>query len=189
GNWGNTGLALQWFEQLQPYSKNNDMYKYPSAANDSQCMGNCYPGLTGRPNFIVHHGYNIQIQESPFRNWGQNNVWQLARYQRPAEVGLFADCFVKRWVSAPDPSSGISVQVAFANWVPGNPPQGFTCGCWPVITDLGRAVSLYARHNGGSNIAFADGHAKWFAAANCRLHCPGYPWNGPIRVSCGAMVE
>ncbi|MCX7600047.1 MAG: DUF1559 domain-containing protein, partial [Armatimonadetes bacterium] len=47
GNWGNTGLALQWFEQLQPYSKNNDMYKYPSAANDSQCMGNCYPGLTG----------------------------------------------------------------------------------------------------------------------------------------------
>lgn len=189
GGWGNdSGLALQWFEQLQPYCKNTQLFQCPSASNDNEWMGNCYPGLTGRPNFIVHYGYNIQIQESPFRSWGRNDVWKLPAYQRPAEVGLLADCFTTRWVSSPDPASGISVMVALANWVPGNTPQGFTCGCWPQITDLGLATALYARHNGGSNVAFVDGHAKWFAVGNLRLNCPGWPWNGSIRVSCDAMV-
>ena len=186
-----TNGSLQWFEQIQPYCKNTQMFQCPSARMDNEWMGNCYPGQFNRPNFVTQYGYNVQIQEAPFRNWGSNSVWQMSMYQRPAEVGLVADCFTTRWVSAPDPASGVAVMVAFANWVPGtDPADAFNCGCWPSITNMSVGTSKYTRHNGGSNIAFVDGHAKWFAAANTRLICDGYPqWNGNIRVSCGPMAQ
>ncbi|HOS91872.1 MAG TPA: DUF1559 domain-containing protein [Armatimonadota bacterium] len=181
--------SLQWFEQLQPYIKNTAVFQCPSAVQMDEWMGNCYGGQFGRPNYIVHYGYNVQIQEAPFRNWGDNGVWSMASHQRPAEVGLLADCFTTRWVSSPDPQSGISVMVAFANWTAGGAQDAFTCGCWPQITNLDLAIQKYTRHNGGSNIAFADGHAKWFPAAKTILACPGYSWQGTIRVSCDGMKQ
>lgn len=111
------------------------------------------------------------------------------RHNQTAEIGFMANCFVTRWVSAPDPTTGISVWVAFAKWIPGGAQDAFTCDCWPRISNLSLGTDKYARHNGGSNIGFADGQAKWFGAANCGIRCPGYPRGGTIRVNCAGVTE
>ncbi len=178
---------LDWYEQLQPYAKNTQIFSCPSAKNESEWKAICYPGLHGAGNFNCNYGYSVQIQESPYavQWWGggqsfRANLYKVAAMPAPADVPVIADCFVSRWVSSIDTNYGISVIAALSNWVPGEPTDGWQCGCPPTINDVQLAADKYGRHSGGSNMVFADGHAKWYAVSNIRTKCRG----GSLAISC-----
>ncbi|MBP7559797.1 MAG: DUF1559 domain-containing protein [Armatimonadetes bacterium] len=180
-----------WYESIEPYMKNRQILWCPSASNTWSWKANCYPGLGGGTNFNCTYGYSTAISEAPFVAawWGdawRAGIWQLAALKAPAKIMLCADSWSSRLV--PSGSTGsfgsINTFVAFANWSGSQPFDGVSCGCWPAIVDL-KAALKYSRHNGGSNLNFADGHAKWYKAEMIRVDCTG---TAPI-ISCNGILN
>jgi len=173
--------GLHWSEQLQPYIKNWDIYRCPSASQEWEWPANCYPGSVGRPqnNNRNNYGFNECIMNH--NNCNGKNVGRLSSLTSPAETVVIADCwnnFLTPW--ARDwTSNWIEVRVAFAN----GPGQGLQCGCPPKILDFNVASEMLARHTGGSNLIFADGHAKWYKADQIKDRAGG----GTLRM-CGQSL-
>ncbi|MGB9608536.1 MAG: hypothetical protein ACPL7E_08370, partial [bacterium] len=174
--------ALMWTEQLQPYLKNVDIYRCPSAKNEWQWNANCYPGTQGRPqnNWRVNYGFN----EGIFNDFG--GISKLSSIKHPAEVVVIADSintFLCSW-SRTDPE-GINSRVAFAN----GPGPGLQCGCPAKITDVNKVIQN-TRHTEGSILIFADGHAKWYRWDMIKPHIIyGVRYGGTLRISCADIGE
>jgi len=94
---------------------------------------------------------NTQGQGSYGYNTWLNNV-RLAMVQNPSDRLLFADA--RHW-AAPACWPG---NVAYPSYNAGYNPCG--AANQPNWTDA------HTRHNGGTNIGFVDGHAKWWKAEN-----------------------
>ena len=160
-----------WGEKIQPYVRNWDILRCPSAAQDWEWNANCYPTMFGRLPFRCNYGYNEAIAN----NW--NNKGRLASIRRPPEFVLLADCWWTLLGSQSRTTDGVNPRVAFANVLDprGNNPV-VRCGC-PATLYQGIDYDTWTRHAGGSNIAFCDGHVKWFKWALCKSRYFG----GPLR--------
>jgi prepilin-type processing-associated H-X9-DG protein len=98
---------------------------------------------------------------------GKSGALKEADVKTPAEYVVIGDSS-NGYVAPYLQSMGMVVMLAFANAVPGQNP-GIECcpgGSWgtPPISDLQTAIDKSARHTGGSNLIFMDGHAKWYKA-------------------------
>ena len=162
---GNAGIpnSCTWWAGIYPYVKNLQIYRCPSSPLGGhktwQIWINNNPPFND-PTFVNNYGYNEII----------GNVGggcHIGALRRPAEVVVLADCTSSwiggYWQSADRPHLR---RVAFAR-------GGAPCGCPPNLT----MNEDWALHNGGSNIAFADGHVKWFYWAKVRTVTGG----GPLR--------
>lgn len=137
-----------WTKNLQPYLKNQDIFKCASGKNDDvrtiYDVGGTPANPIGAIKVPFHHA--IGANENVVKSGGaENDAWQmapipLAAMGRPAELPILADCGFIIWpdidrimnASSPDPWSEVKVH-----------PE-------------------WARHSGsGSNIAYGDGHAKF----------------------------
>jgi len=142
---------LHWTYQIQPYIKNWEIYRCPSAADEWEWNASCYPekSTLSLPNIRCNYGYNEMVA----CGYGET---KLPLIKHPSEAVLLADCwntFLTPWARATD---GIMPRVAFANrgW------EVVQCGC-PATLKPGLNYEDWARHSGGSNICFVDGHVKW----------------------------
>jgi prepilin-type N-terminal cleavage/methylation domain-containing protein/prepilin-type processing-associated H-X9-DG protein len=149
---------LYWL-QIQPYVKNWQLFACPSATggcangsiNHMDVQSAINAGLCPA-NMVVSYGYPEYILQSNNPNHvgphpGQAVNVKMANWKHPSQAVICAD------------SSGLInngwQRVAWAN----------VCGagnCSPDHPE--RRVDDNTRHNGGSNIAFMDGHAKWYSA-------------------------
>jgi len=86
--------------------------------------------------------------------------YSLAEYQQPAQSILVCDDI------QPDDAASRWEKIAFAN-----APCG--AGCHPEYQKEDNA-----RHSGGSNIAFVDGHVKWMSAWQIRDAWNKTIWRG-----------
>ena len=84
-------------------------------------------------------GYGRSQQHLPYRQVGANNPPPLpiGRINRPAEVHMLMDSF---------PTAGWNYMYTYCSI------------CSPTLTH-----SISERHNGGANVGFWDGHAKWMS--------------------------
>ena len=162
---GNTGVAnsCTWWGGIYPYVKNVQIFACPSrntTGNDS------FPvWLPSNPQFVnqsINYGYNELMANTA-------GGIAMARLTSPSETVVLGDCsssWIGGYWSATDRS--LLIRIAYAAGAAG-------CGCPPnmaQITQTGQSA-----HNGGGNIAFADGHTKWFTANNVRTITGG----GPLR--------
>jgi prepilin-type N-terminal cleavage/methylation domain-containing protein/prepilin-type processing-associated H-X9-DG protein len=132
-----TNGYLFWFERILPYVKNAQIFNCPSAPQDTQFHAwGTPPDFVGK---VVKYGSNGQVLV------GSNNVLALASLTHPAETMVIGDAYHQ---SPPG-----AAQFAAANECAGTPG----CGCGTNHP----ADGTKARHNGGSNLVFCDGHAKW----------------------------
>ncbi len=159
--WGNPILEkVPFYVLLNPYTKNWKIWTCPSGYgpnchNDSANHSGVNPiiddptirALTGVPTDL---GVNYMPPEDM-----NVNGYKLARFQYPSSTVMYADA-----VSFPRTFS-----VAWANV------------CCADDSHPERRVDGNTRHNGGSNIVFVDGHAKWMAANNINTS-QGIQW-GP----------
>ncbi len=163
-----------------PYVKNWQVYSCPSMREDSHSAwpACCWPwqGPNPRPqNAMVPcntstgvkcaFGISDLFLSGSFWCQGRQRAIKLAEIKAPAEYVVIGDSsngYVAPYLQA----NGIVVNLAFANAVAGSNP-GIECcvGGWGTkITDLNAAIDKAARHVGGSNLIFLDGHAKWYKA-------------------------
>ena len=190
-----------WAVNLGPYVKNRSSYSCPNAQKN-EFPYQVRPGewdIMGIPipaswqDLKINYGFNSMLQLStrvpnssdyaggqldpsfpnnwfnwegmrdhvitPQSGWGGRN---LSRLSRPLEVVLVAE------------SSHIG-QTCFDN-------INFPDVCGNAFSPCGysQATPAYARHNGGNNWAFADGHAKWVRAGAFACVVPSatpqWPW-------------
>ena len=147
-----------WMQEVQPYIKSTQIYNCPDALRDDTVVINGADGsATGAITVPV---YQIGGSEGVFMKGGNNPRTgapvvpiSLAAIGRPAELCLVAD------------STHILIpameRVMYAS-KPQSAAGDFYSG-WPTTPGGSRAIPNWARHTGGSNIAFGDGHAKWLS--------------------------
>jgi prepilin-type N-terminal cleavage/methylation domain-containing protein/prepilin-type processing-associated H-X9-DG protein len=161
--WGDTvcapnPAASNWPNGAYAYIKNKQIFECGS--NSPGCMMPAVrqqnPAVWGTGG--TNYGFNEMLF---FQGAGMSD----ARLKYPAETLVLADCRCQ-WIGGywsvafPARSNLTRVQVAARSTGPG---PGICCaGGWSAQAD---EATL---HNGGSNLAFADGHAKWFRAPNIK---------------------
>jgi prepilin-type N-terminal cleavage/methylation domain-containing protein/prepilin-type processing-associated H-X9-DG protein len=127
-----------WGSAIYSYVKNYQVYNCTTGGG----RGSANPLTYNYWTFPVspHYGYNDAI-----------GGLSMAALTKPAETVAIADCSHQVFASHVD-------RIAWANSGDGvlYPPSGYTSA--DFMNDK------YSRHNGGENIAFADGHAKWMAS-------------------------
>jgi prepilin-type N-terminal cleavage/methylation domain-containing protein/prepilin-type processing-associated H-X9-DG protein len=147
-DWAVSGSFRHWVDEIYPYVKNSQLYICPSAKDSyyttipsgvppggtvwwSQFVGNC------------SYGYGAWLG-----GFGSGAARGLKDIACPANCTLVADC--NTGVHA---CCGGDFRVAYAEICQSQPG-----GC-NIKADY--PSDRYARHNGGSNVCFADGHTKW----------------------------
>lgn len=180
---GNNGLTSPWWMLIMPYVKNEQLFACPSYAhnvnNTGGCGGgNCAQRVSSVANAPVSYGYSIAIGSHYARGAGittccgsRGGSEEDLKY--PAESFLLADSaraniggglWAGGGICAGSFTDGICAPIVFSSYLSGCPQPG----CPPTKTlaqrlqELGLSVDDVARHMGGANIAFADGHVKWF---------------------------
>jgi prepilin-type N-terminal cleavage/methylation domain-containing protein/prepilin-type processing-associated H-X9-DG protein len=135
-----------WMQLIRPYQKSEDVFYCPSAVKGDAEAFTLFSGVKVPMRSM---GANETIVARSTYSLIPPRALTLAEVKRPAETLLVADA---TFVLIPD-----TLRVAMANW-PGNwydyPASG------PELTN-----PRNARHAGGQNIGYADGHAKWLPQA------------------------
>jgi prepilin-type N-terminal cleavage/methylation domain-containing protein/prepilin-type processing-associated H-X9-DG protein len=152
---------LPWYLAIFPYVKNQQLYICPS---DKRCP---WGGPIGRmccsdckyERFPYSYGYNEPISANCC------NFNAVASIRRPADTLLLGDCRASLGGWEPN---GLLARYILAD-------RPYACaGCGKGVDVTGMRDD-YTRHLGGSNIAFVDGHVKWFRWDRLRTTNTGGP--------------
>ena len=158
---GDPLMYVTWYENLQPYIKNMQVFKCPSEGG--QAIG--YGGVREVLGYAGSIAYNA-ADWGPYPDPEQPGYgMSIAEMTKPAENALIVDCTNYTcnrayWIRTDNTTHPTPEKAAFYN------------NAYYVVD---------SRHNEGANIAFADGHAKWQkrGVANCP-----YAHSNPI-AGCG----
>jgi prepilin-type N-terminal cleavage/methylation domain-containing protein/prepilin-type processing-associated H-X9-DG protein len=139
-----------WYETIQPYLKNAEMLECPSDSWTDPWS--CCTDIGWNRTFIMRPSYCM--------NEGIHCVGpNISQFKTPANLMLLAEARLplSGWPAAYFGIPDLLNRVAFAN----------SCG-WDTYCAGGAVPNDdWTRHNGGSVICFADGHAKWLKWQNC----------------------
>jgi prepilin-type N-terminal cleavage/methylation domain-containing protein/prepilin-type processing-associated H-X9-DG protein len=140
-----------WIQEIFPYMNNINLLTCTDRmAPQGDLDYVYYLPLPGRPNFLFNYMHNIGGNERIFKSGRNDTDYEraavtMAEIGRPAEFGLVADA---GFVLFPDVDRIMNA----------NSPGG-KCGNWADGAD--DPCEGGGRHQGGSTVIFADGHAKW----------------------------
>jgi prepilin-type N-terminal cleavage/methylation domain-containing protein/prepilin-type processing-associated H-X9-DG protein len=145
----NSAFLASWMLHLEPYSKNLQIYECPSRRFQTTITLNyanrqvALPerGLGANEWVIGRVGYTAHTGGAALQPIAQ------AALQRVAETPLVADSLYLLFL---DPR-----RIAAANF-----GQAWTAFSGPIVNTSANDPAT-ARHAGGSNVIWADGHAKW----------------------------
>ncbi len=135
GNSSDGSNVCWWRFPLYPYVKNWGVYVCPDGIRDAAAAA--YPGN----QFHFNYGYNTNL-----RNRLDSDIY------RPADLIAFGDA--SHWHGSG--CGGLSFAWASVD----KRPSGNPCNASQTVNQIDQCT----RHNGGSNLGYADGHAKWNAA-------------------------
>ncbi len=141
---GSQGTNVCWWRfPLYPYTKNWGVYVCPDGLRDAANAAD------SRNQFHFNYGYNSSLHA---RRDGD------IRY--PAELMAFGDA--SHWYG--NGCGGRSFAWSSIN----KRPSGNPCNANQQVNWIEQCT----RHNGGSNLGFADGHAKWMAGSAIHAAVP-----------------
>jgi prepilin-type N-terminal cleavage/methylation domain-containing protein/prepilin-type processing-associated H-X9-DG protein len=127
------GFRIIWAEKIAPYSKNNQLYGCPSAR----------PDVTSS---LQNTKYCINMCDGWGFPEGWTNPLSDSQVINPAEFAVTFE----------------SDSYWFCHWTPQAGWNATTQeGAGTVLVGVLPGERIYPWHNGGCNVSFADGHAKW----------------------------
>jgi prepilin-type N-terminal cleavage/methylation domain-containing protein/prepilin-type processing-associated H-X9-DG protein len=132
------GMYEEWYDVIHPYAKNNAIFHCPSSTEgDRNASPSAYNMAYGWNHQYLHvNGTDTTL------GFLQGGGISLSKVQSPAETLMLGDTGKTRNY----PASSNSF-----DWIyPPNTPR------------VHNAHYLSDMHNGGANVAFVDGHSKWF---------------------------
>lgn len=130
---GGGSPLITWTLFSYPYVMNWQLYSCPSAGRSSSTYSaNHTPPTT--PSAKLDYGLNAHLA-SPYHS----QAYSLAQVKYPAQTIIIADC-------------GRAEETTTYNG----------SNSWELYRTYHVSRFIPARHNGGGNIGFVDGHAKWY---------------------------
>lgn len=180
--------------QILPYVKNSDLFTCPSAHNPgvvwSAAEQVCLWGAWGFPDYLCHKGDPTRARAVSY-GWNQaifkGCFWMspagcgspgfpLAQINGAADKVMVADAsFAHLELS----------RIAFANYIGISPVQAKNAGdFWATPGGALEAIDpdRHTRHRQGQNVAFMDGHVKWYKYQIFTGTEPkGDPWLDPVK--------
>ncbi|HJN18202.1 MAG TPA: DUF1559 domain-containing protein [Armatimonadota bacterium] len=142
---GNPGW--RWMKMLMPYVRSEPIYACPTVGGRTVDLDSS----------SQMYGYNYQYLGNGrnLSGFGPALVTAESDVDRPSETIAIADAagLAKHIGTAKDGKSGYSIDPPLPN-----PRFGVYYGKSTFLDDR---AGVAARHNGGANFAFCDGHAKW----------------------------
>jgi prepilin-type N-terminal cleavage/methylation domain-containing protein/prepilin-type processing-associated H-X9-DG protein len=159
----NYRTRFNWIWQLLPYTKNRQVWRCPSDP-DPKGTGTCYsrsPNEWGIPT-PNSYGVNMEIlsyagKGNPGKDWfGHEGALTMAQVPSPAATYAISDS--SRCVME---SAWVDVCTRYANWERYYSREGTQGGQARKKFPTRVLEERVHRHNRGSLIVFADGHAAW----------------------------
>ena len=190
-----SGDTPPWWMLLMPYVKNEQIFSCPAyphnVHNTGGCGGSeCAWRETNRDQAPISYGFSIAIgSHDAFGHTRKHCCGSHGGHEEelkaPAESFLVGDSARANvggglWAGggacAGTTADGICAPLAFASH-PAGCPFG-PCGGNPTYAQALQRIGAdssddVARHNGGANVAFADGHVKWFRNEQIKAHEAG----------------
>jgi prepilin-type N-terminal cleavage/methylation domain-containing protein/prepilin-type processing-associated H-X9-DG protein len=149
---------MKWYHVIQPYLKNNHVTQCPS---DGDVGSKPLESGPFKLNERISYGWNYP--HMPYRYPGPGETWvptqwafSLSAYSRPANQMMFMYSDIRDTVPGGNALKFYQYVYCPFDWWQ-NPPTG--AGRPLVQATIYGNVS--SRHNGGVNMAFLDGHAKF----------------------------
>ncbi len=165
----------RWHTILQPYVKNTQVFVCPSSAFQRYHFRN------------MGYGYNHQYLARSVSRGGTGTTHEV-QIEYPADTIAVADAFgTGGWAQTPLPwSDADNTCERYGNHgytidpplLPAGSSWGTSCSVSSPIAGYPGAghTRIGTRHNGGANVAFCDGHAKWMRREI--LEVDNTYWNG-----------
>ncbi len=147
----NNPNANIWFTAIYPYVKNGQIFECPSRSTGTPPYRYYYEELPGCGT--VCYGFNESLHGAGLK---------LAQVQKPSLALMLGDCRHVLGYGARSDLNYILPRYAWAKDELGG------CGCPPDPNKFFSGVERASAHNGGSNIAFVDGHVKWIRWNNLK---------------------
>lgn len=147
-----------WADKIYPYVKNRQLFLCPSQDGSIDPIPGFWPGSLQRTRY--------QAPMTHVFGEGGNSVLKETRFQAPAETILLAEsdnCWWQHYCARHSiwHSSGGATQII----------NGMEC----IVGVLGERT--FPMHNGGSNVAFHDGHVKWMRISDMANPSHTYLWD------------
>jgi prepilin-type N-terminal cleavage/methylation domain-containing protein/prepilin-type processing-associated H-X9-DG protein len=137
-----------WSLNLLPYIKNREIFQCPSMDKTFAGGNECAP-FNGQ-RMTNHYAYNYWL--------GADDTYPFGDYYQLPDGTIFDRPISQAAVDQP----ANTIMHFHSGSVP---PYGFSWGCVYVtieLPDFYNKIRPRIRHKDGDNMAFADGHAKWF---------------------------
>ena len=155
-------VQASWIRHIQSYSKNLDIFRCPDTPVDDDLQkiygvgGTTADQITVSRRSLGANGLLVYAANDPTGNYTQ--PVPQASVGRTADLPVIADSSSFLWT---DPR-----YLMFASYVGANRLDS-VAWAGAELTAAQRATPdpKYARHNGGTNILYGDGHAKWAQSA------------------------
>jgi len=147
---GNPSGMIWWFQIMDPYVKNAQVYLCPSSYLIA-------PNWTATRAYGNYMDYGMNRRCSTRGTNPTPTIVKLADVRYPAETFIIAEGDCTRDTNDYSGSNA--------------------CDLMPTVGGQNASTFIPQRHNGGANMTFLDGHAKWW---KIQLD-PNSPYVGPIK--------
>jgi prepilin-type N-terminal cleavage/methylation domain-containing protein/prepilin-type processing-associated H-X9-DG protein len=174
------GSFRPWMEAIDPYIKNTQVWLCPSAPKEVSGYSSIFGTVPAGVKVVAHYVWTPFNRFSYYGGWGGST--KFAGYPNPnpfdCRAGQFAErrCNGLALLGRPAETAFL-IEGAFLAYAPytqaGQSPfaygSAYSLGAQIPGTVTATAIAgvkqTAARHSDGSNVGFADGHAKFFPAA------------------------
>jgi prepilin-type N-terminal cleavage/methylation domain-containing protein/prepilin-type processing-associated H-X9-DG protein len=153
----NDGQATFWMDYVQPYVKNISIWRCPSRVSTSKHVNNARAsdftayGINWFFMGTFYDGVQIKLDGVTYTSV---KICRMAQVTAPAQTIMLGESSW-HW-----DNTMASDGVIYAIYPPGLPK-----GSWPWAFPYG---ALAARHAGGCNLAYCDGHVRWSKPENAQ---------------------
>ncbi len=168
-DWTTSGSNRHWVDEIYPYVKNAQLYVCPTGKDQAYTViptGIPPGGTNWWSQYVGQCGYGYNGWLGGF---GTNPAPRKETQINAVNTLLVADC--DNQIHA---CCGGQWRVAWAE-ICSSQPGG--CAIQPDYPS-----DKYARHNGGENVCFADGHAKWFKSTVIASYGYDGGWNNGLNL-------
>jgi prepilin-type N-terminal cleavage/methylation domain-containing protein/prepilin-type processing-associated H-X9-DG protein len=175
---GNNDTRRAWFNLLNPYQQTTNIILCPSKTKKFKQLVALYPS-DKKEQAVSNYSMNFALGGCDWPNVWDAKVWTPkndSAVRNPSKTIMFTDSG-SRAVTSKDPNKCVSLKSAekAGAWIVHDPENDAPCtGC--VTSEDPNWGGQHLRHNGRSNVAFADHHVEiarnyWFYS--------GSPWLKP----------